>query len=341
MPRQVRIQYPGAMYHVMARGDRREAIFRDAADRTMFLEVLAQACARTGWRCHAYVLMSNHYHLVLETPQPNLVAGMAWVQNTYTRRHNVRHRLWGHLFGGRYKAVLVEESDPQYFLTLIDYVHLNPVRAGLVALERGLESFPWSSLSYYLAPVAQRQAWQQAEMALAAAQCEDGAAGRRRYLERLERRAREEGAEAGRALPDGQSLQSTLRRGWCFGSEGFKEKLLSLAQTALRSRRRSADFAAAPEVRDHQLADAEMLVARAMSVMGLDEAILRTVACGERRKALIALAVKESTTVPLAWIAQRLAMGTRSTVSREVGALARRIKTDPALAREYRQLIDG
>ena len=95
MPRQVRIQFPGAVYHVMARGDRREAIFLDDEDRRMFLKVLEEACGRTGWRCLAYVLMGNHYHLVLETPEPNLVAGMAWLQNTFTRRHNVRHRLQG------------------------------------------------------------------------------------------------------------------------------------------------------------------------------------------------------------------------------------------------------
>mgnify|MGYP001224274109 CR=1 FL=1 len=131
MPRQIRIEYPGAIYHVMARGDRREAIFRDGLDRRMFLAVLEDACGRTGWLCHAYVLMGNHYHLVIETPEANLVAGMAWLQNTYTRRHNVRHRLWGHVFGGRYKAVLVDGEDGNYFGTLIDYVHLNPARAGL------------------------------------------------------------------------------------------------------------------------------------------------------------------------------------------------------------------
>ena len=148
MPRQVRIQYPGAVYHVMARGDRREAIFRDDLDRRMFLAVLEDACGRTGWLCHAYVLMGNHYHLVIETPEANLVTGMAWLQNTYTRRHNVRHRLWGHVFGGRYKAVLVDGEDGNYFGTLIDYVHLNPARAGLVTPKDGLETFAWSSLSY-------------------------------------------------------------------------------------------------------------------------------------------------------------------------------------------------
>lgn len=108
MARSIRIEFAGAFYHVMARGSRREAIFLDDEDREFFLKTLGEACAMTGWKVHAWVLMSNHYHLVIETPEPNLVAGMQWLQNAYTRRFNVRHQLWGRLFGDHYKAVLVE-----------------------------------------------------------------------------------------------------------------------------------------------------------------------------------------------------------------------------------------
>ena len=93
MPRSIRIEFPGAFYHVMARGNRREPIYADDEDRRYFLKTLGEACAMTGWRVHAWALMGNHYHLVIETPEPNLVAGMQWLQNTYTRRFNVRHRL--------------------------------------------------------------------------------------------------------------------------------------------------------------------------------------------------------------------------------------------------------
>ena len=98
MARKLRVQYPGAMYHVMNRGDRREAIFADDEDRHRFLETLGEACEKTCWQVHAYCLMSNHFHLVLETPQPNLVAGMKWLLGTYTSRFNRRHKEFGHLF---------------------------------------------------------------------------------------------------------------------------------------------------------------------------------------------------------------------------------------------------
>jgi putative transposase len=113
-----------------------------------FLHTLGEACERTGWRVHAWVLMGNHYHLLLETPEPNLVEGMKWLQNTYTRRFNVRHQQWGRLFGDRYKAVLVEGGG-YYYETLLNYIHLNPVRAGLVRPEEGtgILEYPWSSLA--------------------------------------------------------------------------------------------------------------------------------------------------------------------------------------------------
>ncbi len=136
MPRSIRIEYPGAFYHVMARGNRREAIFLDEDDRRYFLKTLGEACGMTGWRVHAWVLMSNHYHLVIETPTANLVEGMKWLQNAYTRRFNTRHQLWGRLFGDRYKAVVVQSEEGDYFATLLDYLHLNPVRAGLVRLAK-------------------------------------------------------------------------------------------------------------------------------------------------------------------------------------------------------------
>src|SRR5437899_1564353 len=145
MPRKLRVEYAGAVYHVMNRGDQRENIFRDDEDRRRFLATLDEACAKTAWQVHAYCLMRNHFHLVIETQEANLVFGMKWMLGTYTKRFNIRHKLCGHLFAGRYKALIVESSGNGYLRTVCDYVHLNPMRARLIEPQAGLESFMWSS----------------------------------------------------------------------------------------------------------------------------------------------------------------------------------------------------
>src|ERR1041384_6914537 len=158
MARPLRLEYPGARYHVMNRGDRCEPIFRCDSDRFLFLETLDTACEKTGWDIHAYCLMTNHFHLVPETPAANLVAGMKWLLGTYTIRFNRRYRLAGHLFGGRYKAQLIDEAHPGYLRTAVDYVHLNPSRAGLIDLTEKLEDYRWSSYPFYLQPAKRRPA---------------------------------------------------------------------------------------------------------------------------------------------------------------------------------------
>src|ERR1041385_2778911 len=150
MARKLRVQYPGAIYHVLNRGDRREPIFKDDADHRRFLDTLGETCVKTGWQVHAYCLMRNHFHLVVETPQPNLVAGMKWFLGTYTSRFNRRHKLCGHLFSGRYKSLIVDGSGNGYLKSVCDYVHLNPARARLVGREEALRSFAWSSWPTYL-----------------------------------------------------------------------------------------------------------------------------------------------------------------------------------------------
>ena len=123
MARALRIEYPGAVYHIMARGNQGRSIFADDKDRQRFLDTLAQACEKTGWHVDAFVLMGNHYHLPAETPEGNLVAGMKWLQSTYTQRYNSRHEIFGHLFRGRYKAVVIDGNSPGYFVTVSTYIH--------------------------------------------------------------------------------------------------------------------------------------------------------------------------------------------------------------------------
>jgi len=130
MARPLRIEFSGAFYHVTSRGDRREDIYEDDQDRELFLDILGQVIDGANWICHGYCLMSNHYHLVIETPDGNLSKGMRQLNGVYTQASNRRHRRSGHLFQGRYRAILVDADA--YLRELTRYVVLNPVRAGIV-----------------------------------------------------------------------------------------------------------------------------------------------------------------------------------------------------------------
>ena len=140
MSRPVRIEFPNALYHVTARGDRREDIFEDDVDRQAFLDILAQVVEQFNWLCYAWCLMDNHYHLLIQTPDANLSKGMRQLNGVYTQSSNRRHARVGHLFQGRFKSILVD-SDA-YLLELARYVVLNPVRAGMV---RKPDKWVWSS----------------------------------------------------------------------------------------------------------------------------------------------------------------------------------------------------
>ncbi len=140
MARPLRIEFPGALYHVTARGDAREDIYRSDGDRRMFLGLLAEVCERFNWWGHAYCLMTNHYHLLMETPDANLSKGMRQLNGVYTQRFNDVHGRCGHVFQGRYKAIIVQKET--YLQELARYIVLNPVRAGIVSRP---EDWPWSS----------------------------------------------------------------------------------------------------------------------------------------------------------------------------------------------------
>ncbi len=317
MPRQVRIEFPGAMYHVMARGDRREAIVRDDEDRRTFVRTLGQACVRAGFRVHGWVLMTNHYHLLLETPEGNLSRGMAWMQNAYTRRLNTRHRQWGHVFGDRYKAIVVEPGN--CYWAVLDYIHLNPVRAGLVERGAGLESYGWSSLAGYVQEPGQRPEWLETGLGLQVAGCEDTADGRRRFLEVLEQRV--DWGDPGRAgveLRRGEgepevALRTALRRGWFFGGQAFREKLMGLVGQRLeQGALQRSDGYGGQEVQEHGQQRAEKLLASGLQVLGVAEEELRRARCKDWRKGLLAEVLQGETTVKLDWIRERLGMGDRS-----------------------------
>lgn len=343
MARQVRVEFPGAIYHVMARGDRREPIVLDDGDRTGFLRAVGEMCDRGGALVHAYALLDNHYHLIVETPGGNLVEGMRWLQNTYTRRFNNRHGLWGHVFGGRYKSVLIGE-DGDFFLRAVDYVHLNPVRAGLSGLETGLERYRWCSLADYCQSPGRRAAWLVTGRALDACGLKDGARGRERFLLRLEQRVREEGA--GRAglvdagLGPGLSLQSTIRRGWYFGSAAFRERMLGLLDRGGGGgRRRACDGYHGWQAGDHGEARAKRIVDVSCRSLGIGPGELGALKGNDPRKALIAELIRSETTVRLDWVGEQLGMGSRSNCSHLIRRQRERLAGDVGLMRAREKLL--
>jgi len=140
MTRPLRIEFSGALYHVTSRGDRQEDIYLDDEDRTAYLDILKKVCERFNWVVHGYCLMSNHYHLLIETPDSNLSQGMRQLNGVYTQSFNRRHKRVGHVYQGRFKAILVQKET--YLLELSRYIVLNPVRAEMV---RSAKDWPWSS----------------------------------------------------------------------------------------------------------------------------------------------------------------------------------------------------
>ena len=272
---------------------------------------------------HAWVLMGNHYHLLIETPEPNLVAGMKWLQNTYTRRFNVRHRKWERLFGDRYKAVIVEGSAGDYFRTLADYIHLNPVRAGLVAPRRGegVMDYPWSSVAGgYALPAGGRAKWLAAGHGLGVFGCPDRAGGRRRFVERLDRRAvEEEAARCGVPLlaEEADSRCSHLRRGWYWGTQAFAERLMAAVKRGMESFKGRAGRSA-PERRSHDMATARDWIVRGIAATGLRREEMRSLSGSDARKVALARLVWEGTTVSQQWIADELGMSSAANVSQQI-----------------------
>ena len=161
MARPLRLEFSGAVYHLTARGDRQEPIFLNDADRGKFLDLLAKEVKQQDWLCYAYCLMDNHYHLLIETPKPNLVAGMRRLNGVYTQAFNHRRKKPGHVFQGRYKSILVDKDN--YLLELCRYIVLNPVRARGV---RSPEQWSWSSYPA-TAGMVKAESWLATERVLA------------------------------------------------------------------------------------------------------------------------------------------------------------------------------
>jgi REP element-mobilizing transposase RayT len=309
------VEFAGAVYHVMCRGDRREAIFRDEGDRLRFLATLAEAQERSGWVLHAYVLMGNHYHLLLETPEANLVGGMRWFQGTYTIRFNLRHRLSGHLFQGRYKALLVDPAEDGYFLQVSSYIHLNPVRAKLLRPGREeLREYRWSSYPEYLKPPRKREAILETRRVLSGLYLSDTAGGRRAYTQYMEQRAREAVQRNSKKVLEAE--WKPLRRGWVLGSQAFRERMEKRVEAVLAGKARSSFSGGA--VRAHDESEARRLLAVGLSALELREVDLKALRKLDLRKQVIAWRVRRQSLVSNRWVAEALHMGHAGNISKVV-----------------------
>jgi REP-associated tyrosine transposase len=300
MARQLRIQYEGAIYHLMSRGDRREEIFRDDLDRKRFLETLGATCQRTGWQVHAYCLMSNHFHMVIETPRANLVEGMKWLLGTYTMRFNRRHKLSGHLFAGRYKSLLVDGASSGYLRTVCDYVHLNPVRAKVLGMRQCLQRYRWSSYPSYLRGRQKREPWLQCGRLFGEhGLIRESPRSRLEFARRMEQR---------RVEPNDPAA-TQIRRGWSFGAEDFIKRLLDRIPGSISEHHHGR------ERKETDQQKAEAIICARLKKFGLEKRELGALGKSDRRKIALARELRSQTTMSLKWIAQRLEMGSWTYVS--------------------------
>jgi REP element-mobilizing transposase RayT len=301
----------------MCRGNNGQEIFCTDDGRRLFLATLDEVCTQTEWCIHAYVLMSNHYHLLMETPEPNLVEGMRWFQSTYTQRFNAMFQRRGHLYQGRYKAIPVQ-TDPrhgglEYFKKISTYIHLNPFRAQLCGegCSESLQSYRWSSYPYYTGRYRKRPDWLVREKVFQVWGLQEGDADTHRsYRQALERKMKcSQNPEAGRQ----GEFEKQVKHGWFIGSEAFRSALEPYLQG-----KEGRDTLRGAQRRDHGVAEAERLIQAGLKALHLSEQeIVESKAVRIEKQALVWL-LKSYTTVRVIWIAERLRMGHPVNASRAI-----------------------
>ena len=304
MARKLRIEHPGAIYHVINRGNYRRDLFESPGAGEAFLKALAEAAQRYEWRVFAYVLMRNHFHLAIETPKPNLVDGMHWLQSTMATRFNRFRKERGHLFQGRYQSLLIEDSAA--LARVVDYIHLNPVRAKVITAEQ-LCNYRWSSLYRYLraqqGTMLAAQAWLQARGGWN--ENANGWEGYRGHLEALSRNEAEQKQ---------QGLEG-LSRGWAIGTPGWRRALAQQYTHQKLSPGMERD-----QIKDLKLAAWDLQLDVLLSKVGKNRIDLTTRPRTNKWKLLIARELR-NIGAQTSWIAELLQMGKaaslRSQLSRD------------------------
>jgi len=308
MARKLRLEYAGAMYHVINRGNYRAAIFAEEGARQAFMGCLSEACERAGWVLHAYVLMSNHYHLALETPQGNLVEGMRWLQSTFANRFNRYRGETGHVFQGRYKALVVEGSEG--LGAVAHYIHLNPVRAKIVSVEQ-LAEYRESSFAALMAPKKRPKALRVETFLQAAGDLADTAVGRRRYAQYLAWLSENEPAQK-------QLKFESMSKGWALGGETFRQALVKEHREKLVHPLKQE--ASTREARELLWLEA---LKEALASLGKTAVDVERDKKAAPWKVAVAAHLRLTSTVSNVWLAAQLRMGDPDGVSRYVGELRR------------------
>ncbi len=297
MARKLRIEYAGALYHVINRGNYRAWIFESKGARASFLDCLKQACESQDWCLHAWCLMGNHYHLLIETPVPNLVRGMKWLQSTFANRFNRFRKENGHVFQGRYKALLL---DGDAVGPVCHYIHLNPARAGIVA-PGALQEYPDSSFHQLWHP-RRRWAFVDHRRSLeSAGGFPDKPKGRALYRDYLCRLCGDEFEQQRLGFDE-------MCSGWAKGSNQFKAAVL--AEHGDETAQKAVE-AEASEVREPKW---ERGLATALKALGRKASDLKESRKGAAWKVATARWLRERYLAPHRWIAGRLNMGGASSV---------------------------
>jgi putative transposase len=317
MPRRLRLEFDGASYHVMTRGNARQDIVQDDDDRNRLLTDLERSVRRCDWELLAFVILSNHLHLLLKTPQPNLAKGMQAFLSGYAVWSAKRRRRPGHLFQGRYKAEMIE--DESYYWTVSRYIHLNPVRAGLVARP---EAWEWSSDPGYLAP-GRRRPWVRYETLLAAWRGDwggdDAAGAYGRYV------------EAGLSDPPHSPFRETFG-GWVLGSRDFVERLRAIAGPG----------ASDPPLREaRQLAglDPGVILAAVTEYYGLEAGALTRRHDRHIARSVAAWLCRRHTEATLSALAGRLGQSRADSVLSLVRRMEARLRTSPQLNKDVESIV--
>ena len=310
MPRRLRIEFEGAIYHVMARGNARQKIVRDDADRRRLIDGLEHTVVRHGWEVLCYVVMGNHLHLMVKTPRPNLGAGMQSFLSGYAIWAGRRWRRLGHLFQGRYRAEMIE--DESYYWTVSRYVHLNPVRAGLV---RRREQWEWSSYPGYR-DARRARAWVAHDELLAAWRGDQGGRDARGAYVRF--------VDEGLDDPPRSPFREAFG-GWVLGSEGFVARLRSLAGPILSN---------PPVAEERRLAglDPKRIFATVTDFYGLEGASLSRRHDPHLARAVAAWLRRRHTEASLRELAEWLGLSRADSVPNLTRRLAARLKTSPELS---------